>query len=161
MALGRFSLEFFGFPCQSSFHQMLIRRCYNRPIGVRRTKWTQSHPTPRKKKKEKEIHLITTLCEDESKKQTGTDLNVIPTLNSLTDYSVWTPTSLAWFWFVIQLVTIFCYTTLHSKPYIRPQGQKRMRYYTGWSRGSTSKHQERVSDMLWTIFARWKYLRNP
>jgi hypothetical protein len=31
----------------------VIRGWYNRPVSGRRTKWTQSHPTPRNKKKKK------------------------------------------------------------------------------------------------------------
>jgi hypothetical protein len=36
----------------------IIRGWYNRPISGRRTKWTQSHPIPRKKK-----HLVIAQCE--------------------------------------------------------------------------------------------------
>jgi hypothetical protein len=59
VALGQVFSEYFGFPCQFSFHRLLhihhhsspiIRGGYNRPISGRRAKWTQSHPTPRKKK---------------------------------------------------------------------------------------------------------------
>jgi hypothetical protein len=44
--------QYFSFPCQFSFHQMLHTHhlspgCYNRPVSGRRKKWTQSHPTPR------------------------------------------------------------------------------------------------------------------
>jgi hypothetical protein len=40
------------FPCQISFHTHHIpfRAVKNRPISGLRAKWTQSHPTPRKKK---------------------------------------------------------------------------------------------------------------
>jgi hypothetical protein len=44
--------EYFGFPCQFSFHRLLQTHhlssggWYNRPNSGRRTKWTQSHPTP-------------------------------------------------------------------------------------------------------------------
>jgi hypothetical protein len=45
VALGRVFSEYFGFPCQSSFHQILhlkiTRGRYNRPISGRRAHWTQ------------------------------------------------------------------------------------------------------------------------
>jgi hypothetical protein len=37
---------------------VIIRRWYSRPISGRRTKWTQSHPTPRNKKKKKKLSAI-------------------------------------------------------------------------------------------------------
>jgi hypothetical protein len=55
VALGQIFFEYFGFPWQFSFHEcslfIIIRGWYNWPISGRRTKWTQSHPTPRKVKK--------------------------------------------------------------------------------------------------------------
>jgi hypothetical protein len=53
VALGLVFSEYFDFPCQFSFHQLLpyssvIRNWYNRPVNGRRPKWTQSRPTPRK-----------------------------------------------------------------------------------------------------------------
>jgi hypothetical protein len=39
----------------------IIRGWYNRPISGRRTKWTQSHPTPRNKKKKLTIQGMTFL----------------------------------------------------------------------------------------------------
>jgi hypothetical protein len=51
VALGQVFSEF-GFPCQSSFHQLLHSHHHlsygagtNRPNSGRSTKWTQSHPT--------------------------------------------------------------------------------------------------------------------
>jgi hypothetical protein len=35
--------DYFGFPCQFSFHRLLHTH-HHRPISGRRTKWTQSHP---------------------------------------------------------------------------------------------------------------------
>jgi hypothetical protein len=55
---GHIFSEYFGFPCQFSFHRLLhihqsfiIRGWYNRPNSGRRTKWTQSLPTTKKLKK--------------------------------------------------------------------------------------------------------------
>jgi hypothetical protein len=54
-------LRVLGFPYQFSFHRLLhIHHLssggwYNGPISGRRTKWTQSHPTPRNLKL---VHLI-------------------------------------------------------------------------------------------------------
>jgi hypothetical protein len=51
---GRFFSGYFGFPCQFSVHRLLhtlssiIRGWYNRPNIGRRTKWTQSHPIPKR-----------------------------------------------------------------------------------------------------------------
>jgi hypothetical protein len=54
VALGHVFSEYVGFPCKFSFYpttphssSSIIQGCYNRPISGRRTKWTQSHPTPR------------------------------------------------------------------------------------------------------------------
>jgi hypothetical protein len=49
-------LKVLWFACQFSFHKLLhilyiIRGWYSRPISDRRTKWTQSHPAPRDKKR--------------------------------------------------------------------------------------------------------------
>jgi hypothetical protein len=44
----RFSLPIL-FPPTASHSSSIIRGWYNRPVSSRRTKWTQSHPTPRKK----------------------------------------------------------------------------------------------------------------
>jgi hypothetical protein len=56
-ALGQVFSEYFGFPCQSSFHQffsiiIITRGWHNRPIGGRSAEWTQldSNPTIRIKK---------------------------------------------------------------------------------------------------------------
>jgi hypothetical protein len=56
MALGQVFSEYFGFPWQFSFHRLLhihhlSSGWYDRRISGRRTKWTQSHPTPRNLKK--------------------------------------------------------------------------------------------------------------
>jgi hypothetical protein len=51
--LGQVFFEYFGFPCQFLFHRMLhIHHHLSSGAGTigRRTKWTQSHPTPRKRK---------------------------------------------------------------------------------------------------------------
>jgi hypothetical protein len=56
VALGQVFSEYFGFPCQSSFHNFsTITITYH--LGLvqqassgRSTKWTQSHPTKNKKK---------------------------------------------------------------------------------------------------------------
>jgi hypothetical protein len=52
VALGQVFSEYFGFPCQSSFHQFSIiiiitRGRYNRPFSGRRAEWTQLglHPS--------------------------------------------------------------------------------------------------------------------
>jgi hypothetical protein len=55
VALGQVFSEYFGFSRQFSSLQMLpyssiVRGYYIRPISGRRTKWTQSHLTPRNKK---------------------------------------------------------------------------------------------------------------
>jgi hypothetical protein len=51
---GRFSPSTSVSPANShstdSFTFIIIRGWYNRPVSGRRTKWTQSHPTPRKLK---------------------------------------------------------------------------------------------------------------
>jgi hypothetical protein len=53
VALGQVFSEYFDFLCQSSIHRLLyihhlvIWGWYSMPISGRRTKWTQSHPTPR------------------------------------------------------------------------------------------------------------------
>jgi hypothetical protein len=44
---GQVFAEYFDFPCQFSFHR-LLRPHPHRPASGRRTKWTQSHPTPQK-----------------------------------------------------------------------------------------------------------------
>jgi hypothetical protein len=49
VALGQVFSEYFGFPCQSSFHQKftiitITRSRYNRPFRGRRAEWTQFHP---------------------------------------------------------------------------------------------------------------------
>jgi hypothetical protein len=66
-ALGQFFSKYFGFPFQFSIHPLLhissssiIRGWYNRPVSVRRTKCTQSHPTQRKGKKQ--LGTEKTLC---------------------------------------------------------------------------------------------------
>jgi hypothetical protein len=50
VALGRVFSEYFGFPCQSSFHQILHHHNhpgkYNRQISGRRAEWTQLKSTP-------------------------------------------------------------------------------------------------------------------
>jgi hypothetical protein len=59
VALGQVFSEYFGLPCQFSFRRLLqspssiIWGWYNRPISDRRTKWTQSHPHPKKLKEKK------------------------------------------------------------------------------------------------------------
>jgi hypothetical protein len=49
-ALGQFFSEYFGFPCQSSFHQFLHHHehpgLHNRAIGGRSAEWTQLDETP-------------------------------------------------------------------------------------------------------------------
>jgi hypothetical protein len=59
-ALGQVFSEYFGFPCQSSFNQILqiTRDWYNRPVSGRRAEWTQCHPTPRNGKKQPLTKLI-------------------------------------------------------------------------------------------------------
>jgi hypothetical protein len=62
MALGQVLSEGFGFPCQFSstacfFFIIIIREWYNRPISGRRTKWTQYHPIPTKKKLKNKSNL--------------------------------------------------------------------------------------------------------
>jgi hypothetical protein len=62
VALGQVFSKYFGFPCQFSFHRLpliiiiiiiiiIIRGWYNRPNSGRLTEWTQSHRSPRNKKK--------------------------------------------------------------------------------------------------------------
>jgi hypothetical protein len=58
VALGQVFYEYFGFPCQFSFYQLLrnhphliIRGWDNRPVSCRRTKWTQSQLPPQETKK--------------------------------------------------------------------------------------------------------------
>jgi hypothetical protein len=54
VALGQVFSEYFGFPCQSTFHRLLqstssiIWGWYNRPKSGRSTKWTQYHPMKKK-----------------------------------------------------------------------------------------------------------------
>jgi hypothetical protein len=51
VALGRVFSEYFGFPCQSSFHQILHH--HNQPgqvVSGRRADWTQFDSTPTKRK---------------------------------------------------------------------------------------------------------------
>jgi hypothetical protein len=55
VALWQVFFEYFGFPCQFSFYQILHTHLRvssgdltNRPVGGRSTKWTQSYPTQRK-----------------------------------------------------------------------------------------------------------------
>jgi hypothetical protein len=49
-ALGQVFSEYFGFSCESSFHQFLhhhnTRGWHNRPIGGRSAEWTQLDSTP-------------------------------------------------------------------------------------------------------------------
>jgi hypothetical protein len=67
VALGQVFFEYFGLPCQFSFHQLLhihhhhhhhhhlssiIWGWYKRPVSGQRTEWTQFHLTPPKKKLE-------------------------------------------------------------------------------------------------------------
>jgi hypothetical protein len=40
------SFEYFGFPCQSSFHQFLYHNNHIRPISGRSAEWTQLDYTP-------------------------------------------------------------------------------------------------------------------
>jgi hypothetical protein len=53
---GQVFSEYFGSSCQFSFHRLLHTHHpssgagNNRPVSGRRTKWTQSHPTPKKPK---------------------------------------------------------------------------------------------------------------
>jgi hypothetical protein len=52
VALGQASSEYFSFPCQFSFRKILHIHLSSGagttdPLVGRRTKWTQSHPTPR------------------------------------------------------------------------------------------------------------------
>jgi hypothetical protein len=53
VALGQVFFEYFGFPYQSSFHQMLTTIYHPGTVqqasSGRSTKWTQSHPTKKKK----------------------------------------------------------------------------------------------------------------
>jgi hypothetical protein len=49
VTLGQVFSEYFGFPCQFSFHRLLHTHHHLSTWAGRRTKWTQSHPTPRKK----------------------------------------------------------------------------------------------------------------
>jgi hypothetical protein len=49
VTLGQVFSEYFGFPCQSSFHEILHhnhRGWHNRPIGGRRAEWTQLDSAP-------------------------------------------------------------------------------------------------------------------
>jgi hypothetical protein len=69
LALGEVFTDWFGLPCQFSFHRLatpsssIIRGWHNRPISGARTKWPQSHPTPGNYKKNyfdpKEGRLLT------------------------------------------------------------------------------------------------------
>jgi hypothetical protein len=49
-ALGQVFSEYFGFPCQSSFHQFLLiiitRGWHYRPVGGRSAEWTKLDSTP-------------------------------------------------------------------------------------------------------------------
>jgi hypothetical protein len=49
VALGQVFSEYFGFHRLLPRSSSIIRGWYNRPISGRRTKWTQSRPTPRNK----------------------------------------------------------------------------------------------------------------
>jgi uncharacterized protein YihD (DUF1040 family) len=57
MALGQVFSEYFGFPCQSSFHQLLHNpliyhlRLYNRPEVAAVPGDVKSYPTKKKKKR--------------------------------------------------------------------------------------------------------------
>jgi hypothetical protein len=44
-------------PPTAPLSSSIIRGWYNRPVSGRRTKWTQSHPSPRKQKK-----IINSIC---------------------------------------------------------------------------------------------------
>jgi hypothetical protein len=63
VVLGQVFSKYFGFPCQSSFHQLLqspsciVWDWYSRPVSGCSTKWTQSHPTKENKKKSLVIAL--------------------------------------------------------------------------------------------------------
>jgi hypothetical protein len=48
LALGQVFSEYYGFPCQSSFHEKIIitRGRYNRPFSGRRAEWAQYGPPP-------------------------------------------------------------------------------------------------------------------
>jgi hypothetical protein len=72
--------EYFGFLCQSSFHQLLltlIRGWHNRPISGLSTKWTQCHPTARNKDKLK----LYESCKTASNNYTLTDCFPLTTQN--------------------------------------------------------------------------------
>jgi hypothetical protein len=50
----RFPLQMLIPPTTPHPSSSIIRGWYNRPVSGRRTKWTQSHPTPKKQKKKNE-----------------------------------------------------------------------------------------------------------
>jgi hypothetical protein len=52
VALGQVFSEYLGFTCQLSFHRLLRIHYLSFGAGGRRTRWTQSHPTPKKLKTE-------------------------------------------------------------------------------------------------------------
>jgi hypothetical protein len=69
VALGQVFSEYFGFPCQSSFHQKfsiltITRGRYNRPFSGRRAEWTQYglHPPLCQLKKIYSLHPSLRCC---------------------------------------------------------------------------------------------------
>jgi hypothetical protein len=64
-ALGKVFSDYFGFPCQSSFHQffiiMITRGWHNRTIGGRSAAWIQMDSTPYTNLKKKIVGTLTYL----------------------------------------------------------------------------------------------------
>jgi hypothetical protein len=59
VALGQVFSQYFGFSWQFLFpYKSVILGWYNRPVRGRRTKWTQSHTTKKKKIKKKVTETV-------------------------------------------------------------------------------------------------------
>jgi hypothetical protein len=70
----------------------IIRRWYNRPVSGRRTKWTQSHPTPRNLKKSVPLSSplrLVSACLEKKETEMSEELTALQGFETLVNKSVW------------------------------------------------------------------------